>query len=282
MQLPGQSRGFSLYDGPMAGVALWFSGLSPIAQGLVGSFVAGLGTAVGALLVFPLRGLGPSAQDRLLGFSAGIMLAASFFSLLQPGLEAASASASALHPALVIAGAVFLGAFALWWVHQHVPHEHLVLGREGPADSRVGRMLLIVLAITLHNFPEGLAVGVGFGASDFGNAVGLMTGIGIQNMPEGLVVAIALVAAGRSRARAFAVALWTGLVEPAGGLVGAAAVDLAGALLPWGLGTAAGAMLFVISNEIIPETHRRGHQVSVTFALLGGFAVMMSLDQMLG
>ena len=264
----------------MDGFAASFGNLSPLAQGLAGSFIAGLGTGFGALPVFLLRGLGSRTQDLLLGFSAGIMLAASFFSLILPGLAAASLHV-AFNPALVIVGGVFLGAFGLWWVHQHVPHEHLLMGREGPADSRVGRMLLIVLAITLHNFPEGLAVGVGFGADDMGNAVALMTGIGVQNMPEGLVVAIALVAAGRSRVQAFAVALLTGLVEPLGGLVGAAAVELAGALLPWGLGTAAGAMLFVISNEIIPETHRRGHQASVTFALLGGFGLMMTLDQVL-
>ena len=266
----------------MGDLAASFSNLSPLAQGLAGSFIAGLSTGVGALPVFFLRGLGPRSQDLLLGFSAGIMLAASFFSLIQPGLDAAAALGGAVNPALVMTAGVLLGALGLWWVHQHMPHEHLLLGREGPGDARVGRMLLIVLAITLHNFPEGLAVGVGFGAPDLRNALGLMTGIAIQNMPEGLVVAIALVAAGRSRAKAFTIALLTGLVEPVGGLVGAAAVDLAGALLPWGLGTAAGAMLFVISNEIIPETHRRGHQVSVTFALLVGFSLMMSLDQMLG
>lgn len=258
-----------------------FSSLSPLAQGLLGSLIAGLATGVGALPVFLVRGLGDRTQDLLLGFSAGIMLAASFFSLIQPGLEVAASHGTALHPALVISGGVMLGAFSLWWVHQHLPHEHLLLGREGPRNSRVARMLLIVLAITLHNFPEGLAVGVGFAAPDLGNAVSLMVGIGIQNMPEGLVVAIALVAAGRSRARAFAIALLTGLVEPVGGLLGAAAVGVASALLPWGLGCAAGAMLFVISNEIIPETHHRGNQAPVTFTLLAGFGFMMALDQMI-
>jgi ZIP family zinc transporter len=265
----------------MDGLVAAFGNLSPFAQGLAGSFIAGLGTGVGALPVFFLRRLGARSQDLLLGFSAGIMLAASFFSLILPGLGAAALLGAAFNPALVVASGVLLGAFGLWWVHGHVPHEHLLLGREGPADARVGRMLLIVLAITLHNFPEGLAVGVGFGAPGLSNAIGLMTGIGVQNMPEGLVVAIALVAAGRSRVRAFVVALFTGLVEPVGGLAGAAAVELAGALLPWALGTAAGAMLFVISNEIIPETHRRGHQAPVSFALLGGFGFMMTLDQML-
>jgi ZIP family zinc transporter len=142
-------------------------------------------------------------------------------------------------------------------------------------------MWLLVLAITLHNLPEGLAVGVGFGGPDIANAVGLMIGIGLQNMPEGLAVAVALTTIGYSRASAFGVALLTGLVEPVGGLIGVAAVSLAAALLPWGLAFAAGAMLFVISNEIIPETHRRGFEGSVTFALLGGFSLMLFLDQAL-
>jgi ZIP family zinc transporter len=260
----------------------WLSGLSPVLLGWGGSLVAGLGTGVGALPVFLMRRLSRGAEDRLLGFSAGIMLAATFFSLIEPGLEAAGRMGSALPPSLVISGGVFLGALGLWLLHERMPHEHLRLGAQGPERDSLGRMWMIVLAITLHNFPEGLAVGVGFGADDLGNALVLMIGIGIQNMPEGLVVAIALVAAGWSRPRAFGVALLTGLVEPVGGLVGAAVVDLVSVLLPWGLGIAAGAMLFVISHEIIPETHRRGSQAGVTFALLAGFALMMILDQALG
>jgi ZIP family zinc transporter len=254
--------------------------MTPLTLGLLGSLVAGLGTGVGALPVFLLPRLRPRTEDLLLGFSAGIMLAASFFSLILPGLEAAAGSF--LRPSLLITLGILLGAGGLWLIHERVPHEHLLLGRrEGPADPEVDRMWLIVLALTLHNFPEGLAVGVGFGAPDLGNAVSLMVGIGLQNMPEGMVVAIAMVAAGRSRGRAFLFALLTGLVEPVGGAVGAGAVELAATLLPWGLAAAAGAMLFVISHEIIPETHRRGHQVGVTFALLAGFGLMMFLDSIL-
>lgn len=258
------------------------SGLSPLTLGLLGSLIAGLGTGVGALPMFLLPRLGPRAEDLLLGFSAGIMLAATFFSLIQPGLDAAASEVPLLNPALLVTIGVMFGAAGLWFIHNQVPHEHLLMGRQGPSDVNVGRMWLIVLAITLHNFPEGLAVGVGFGAPDLGNAISLMIGIGLQNMPEGLVVAVALMAAGHNRAQAFGLALLTGLVEPVGGLVGAAAVGLAADLLPWGLAVAAGAMLFVISNEIIPETHRRGHEASVTFALLGGFGVMMYLDYALG
>lgn len=258
------------------------AGISPLTLGLLGSLIAGLGTGLGALPMFLIPRLSSRAEDLLLGFSAGIMLAATFFSLIQPGLDAAAAEVPALNPALLITFGVLLGALVLWLIHNYVPHEHLLMGRQGPADVNVARMWLIVLAITLHNFPEGLAVGVGFGAPDLGNAIGLMIGIFLQNMPEGLVVAIALRAAGRSRNQAFWLALLTGLVEPVGGLVGAAAVGLAAIMLPWGLALAAGAMLFVISNEIIPETHRRGHEASVTFALLGGFGLMMYLDSALG
>jgi ZIP family zinc transporter len=243
--------------------------------------IAGLGTGVGALPMFLLPTLSPKAEDLLLGFSAGIMLAATFFSLIQPGLEAAAAESAFMNPAVLITLGVFAGALGLWLLHNRVPHEHLLMGRQGPADVDVSGMWLIVLAITLHNFPEGLAVGVGFGTPDLGNAVGLMVGIFVQNMPEGLVVAVALLAAGYTRLRAFWLALLTGLVEPVGGLMGAAAVGLVAGLLPWGLAVAAGAMLFVISNEIIPETHRRGHEASVTFALLGGFGLMMWLDNAL-
>ncbi|MDX5332460.1 MAG: ZIP family metal transporter [Gammaproteobacteria bacterium] len=255
--------------------------LSPITLGLLGSLVAGLGTGIGALPMYVAPRLTPRAQDLLLGLSAGIMLAATFFSLLLPGLESVAAD-SLLSPPLVMFGGILLGAAGLWFIHKHVPHEHLIMGHDGPEIQGIQRMWLIVFAITLHNFPEGLAVGVGFGGPDLNNAIVLMIGIGLQNMPEGLVVAVALLAAGYSRTKAFLLALLTGLVEPVGGLVGVTAVGFADALLPWGLAVAAGAMLFVISNEIIPETHRRGNQAPVTFTLLAGFGLMMVLDQALG
>jgi zinc transporter, ZIP family len=139
-----------------------------------------------------------------------------------------------------------------------------------------------VIAITLHNFPEGLAVGVGYGTGDLGRASALALGIGLQNLPEGLAVAMALAGEGYTRVAAFAVALATGLVEPLGGLIGVSAVTLAQPLLPWGLAFAAGAMIFVISSEIIPETHRKGFKIEGTFGLMTGFVVMMVLDVTLG
>jgi ZIP family zinc transporter len=141
---------------------------------------------------------------------------------------------------------------------------------------------LFIIAITLHNFPEGMAVGVGFAGGDVRNGVPLAIGIGLQNIPEGFAVALSLISVGNSTARAFWVATLTGLVEPVGGVIGAGVVSLAEPLMPVILGMAAGAMLFVISDEIIPETHRRGYENVATFSLLGGFVVMMMLDTIFG
>ncbi len=174
------------------------------------------------------------------------------------------------------------GAIALSLIHRYVPHEHFFTGREGPSVAALRRIWLFVIAIALHNFPEGMAVGVGFAGGDLANGISLAIGIGIQNIPEGLAVAVSLLAVEYSRKQAFLVAFLTGLVEPVGGLVGSAAVSLAAPMMPVTLGFAAGAMLFVISDEIIPETHRRGFQNLATFALLIGFSVMMFLDATLG
>jgi ZIP family zinc transporter len=254
-----------------------------VLYGFLGSLLAGLATGLGGLGVFLVSRLQPKLEDIMLSAAGGIMLAASFFSLLLPGIEYGTAQFGSKMAAVsfVIFG-VAAGAVALWAVHCCAPHEHFIAGREGPDGGRIARIWLFVIAITLHNFPEGMAVGVGFAGGDVSNGTVLATAIGIQNVPEGLAVALALVAIGYGRGRAFAVALLTGLVEPVGGLIGAALVWLVEPLMPWFLGFAAGAMLFIISHEIIPETHRRGFETHATFALMGGFVVMMFLDATLG
>lgn len=247
--------------------------------GTLASLGAGLATAVGALPVLFTRNVSQRAQDVMLGFGAGVMLAATSFSLIIPGLEAAGGDAQA---AFVVAAGIGLGALFLWATEHFAPHEHFIKGREGADVGQLKRIWLFVIAITLHNFPEGLAVGVGFGGGDVQGGLTLAAGIGLQNMPEGLVVALALVAQRYSVGRAILVAALTGLVEPVGGLLGAGLVSIAQPILPWGLAFAAGAMLFVVSDEIIPETHRKGFETEATLGVMVGFVVMMMLDVTLG
>ncbi|WP_111495208.1 MULTISPECIES: ZIP family metal transporter [Marinobacter] len=260
-----------------------FSELSVVWQGAIASFLAGNGTALGALGVFLIRNLSDRMQDSMLSAAAGVMLAASFFSLLLPGLEYGEELTGQTWIAafMVIAG-VLIGAMLLFWLHQRVPHERFALSEDGPDSARVKRIWLFIIAITLHNFPEGMAVGVGFGGNNLNNGIVLAMGIGLQNIPEGLAVAISLLSIQHSRLQAFGLAVMTGLVEPIGGLFGAGMVWLAEPVMPWTLGFAAGAMLFIISDEIIPETHRGEFRTHATFSLLGGFAVMMFLDTTLG
>lgn len=252
---------------------------SSILIGTGASLAAGLATAVGAVPILLVRRVSQALQDTLLGFAAGVMLSASFFSLIIPGLAHAQANTgSRLLASVVIAVAVLCGAAALALINRTVPHEHFLLGRFGPRGTPLRRTWLFVLAITLHNFPEGLAVGVGFGSGDMAAATTLAIGIGLQNMPEGLAVAAALAALHYKRWVAVAIGGATGLVEPIAGAMGVAAVSVFQPLLPWGLGFAAGAMIFVISNEIVPETHRHGHESMATAGLMIGVVLMMVLD----
>ncbi len=259
------------------------TGLDPVALGGLGSFAAGMMTAAGAIPAAYGRGITERSRDALLGFAAGVMLAASFFSLILPALEAATRTygGGAIAPAIAVGG-IALGVAAMGAMNRYAPHEHFISGREGPAGASLRRIWLFVIAITLHNIPEGLAVGVGFGTGDVSQGTTLALGIGLQNAPEGLAVAVALLGEGYSRGRAIWIATLTGLVEPVGGLLGAAAVSVSAPLLPWGLTFAAGAMLYVISHEIIPETHRRGHQGLATTGLTVGLCVMLFLDVWLG
>lgn len=255
-----------------------------IGLGTGASAAAGLATAAGALPVFVVRNISQALQNSFLGFAAGVMLAAAFFSLILPGLELAQeSSGSAAIAAGIMAAAVLLGSATLHIINRLAPHEHFITGpTEKGAMSQLSRIWLFVIAISLHNFPEGLAVGVSFGGEDPAKGWATALGIGIQNVPEGLAVAVALVSVGYRPLFAFLVALGTGLIEPVGGFLGISAVTTISGLLPWGLGFAGGAMIWVVSSEIIPETHREGNQGVATGALMVGLALMMFLDWTFG
>ncbi|MCX7962046.1 MAG: ZIP family metal transporter [Burkholderiales bacterium] len=253
-----------------------------VAAGAAASLATGLATAIGAAPVLAVRRVSRRAEDAMLGFGAGVMLAACSFSLIVPGVETAEALwASRTLAAAIAAAGLLAGAAFLWTADRLVPHEHFVKGAEGAPGHRFRQVWLFVFAIALHNLPEGLAVGVAFGGAS-AEAASLAAGIGIQNLPEGLAVALALATLGYARVRAFAVAAATGLAEPLAGVLGAALVALAQPVLPFALAFAAGAMLFVISHEVIPESHRHGHERAATAGVLGGFAAMMLLDIALG
>lgn len=252
---------------------------SRVRDALVGGLIAAAATTVGALPVIFSQRISERTQDALFGFGAGVMLAASAFSLIVPGIEAAqSQGATPWTAALIVGTAVLLGGAVLLSVDRMLPHEHFIKGVEGRAAKRLRRVWLLVFAIALHNFPEGVAIGVAYAGSDLAGATGLTTGIALQDIPEGLVVAVALLSVGYSRLRAVLLAAATGLVEPVGAVLGASIVEYSVSLLPWGMGVAAGAMLFVISHEIIPESHRKGHEVLATVGLMIGFVVMMVFD----
>jgi ZIP family zinc transporter len=237
------------------------------------SLLAGLATGIGAAAIFLVRNLSDKLLDAALGFAAGIMLAATSFSLIMPAIQAGGVVKTVV--------GILLGALFLIYAERYIPHIHYVAGLKG-GSAHLQRLSLFILAVTIHNFPEGLAVGVGFGGGNLRQGAVLAMGIGLQNIPEGLAVAFLLVREKVTRAKAFLVALLTGLVEPVGGLLGISVVSLGKALLPYGIAFAAGAMLFVISEEIIPETHSRGNARLATIGLILGFVIMMILDTALG
>lgn len=256
---------------------------SVVLAGFLGSLAAGGMTAVGALPA--LLGAKPSQKwrDGLLGFAAGVMIAASFFSLIVPSLDYSEEMyGEGAIPALIAVVGILLGAIAVAVLNEVLPHEHFVQGREGPEATSLRRVWLFIIAITLHNFPEGLAVGVGFGSGDQANGLALAIGIGLQNAPEGLAVAVALMGENYSKGKAFTIAALTGLVEPIGGLLGAAAIVVFQPFLPWALVFAAGAMLYVIVHEIIPEIHQNDSRNAATTGLMIGLAIMLFLDVWLG
>ena len=268
----------------------WFVGRSPIVQALIGTAFTWFVTALGAALVFVFKTINRKVLDAMLGFAAGVMIAASYWSLLAPAI-AMSEEVSTL-PAYVPAAAGFLlgGAF-LWAVDKVLPHLHVGFPAEEAEGVKTSwhRSILLVMAITLHNIPEGLAVGVAFGAvaagypgAALGGAIALALGIGIQNFPEGTAVSVPLRREGFSRPRAFWYGQLSGMVEPVAGVLGAAAVLLMRPILPYALAFAAGAMIYVVVEELIPESQLAKNTDVATIGAMLGFALMMVLDVALG
>ncbi|MCR4399600.1 MAG: ZIP family metal transporter [Syntrophomonadaceae bacterium] len=263
--------------------------MHPVLQSLAaGCFTWGV-TALGAASVFLTREVGRKTLDAMLGFAGGVMIAASFWSLLAPAIEMAAAGPG---PAWLPAAVGFLagGAF-LWVIDRVLPHLHLgfpLAEAEGPR-SGWDRAILLVTAVTVHNIPEGLAMGVAFGgvaaglsSSTLAGALALALGIGIQNFPEGLAVSVPLYGEGVPRVRAFGYGQLSGMVEPLAAMLGATAVLLVTPLLPYALAFAAGAMVFVVVEEVVPESQRNGNADLATLAAMLGFVVMMVLDVAFG
>lgn len=271
----------------LGGAAVFVSGIfrmlpldDPRMRGaLIGGGMAALATALGTLPVLLSHQFSQRTYDTLLGFGAGVMLAASSFSLIIPALASARLQgASAWGAGGIVGTGIMGGALFLMLVNRLVPHEHFIKGREGGESRALKRVWLFVLAIGLHNLPEGMAIGVAFAGTDAVAAMALATGISIQDVPEGMVVALALRGVGYGRWRSAGIGMLSGLVEPVAAVLGVAVISLSASLLPWGLAAAAGAMLYVISHEIIPESHREGHETFATGGLMVGFVIMMLLD----
>ena len=267
----------------------WFKALNPVLQALLATCFTWFLTALGSGVVFLFKSIKREILDGMLGFAAGVMIAASFWSLLAPAIEMAAESSL---PSWIPATAGFLlGGGFLWLVDKVLPHLHIGF----PMDEVEGiktswhRSVLLVLAITLHNIPEGLAVGVAFGAlsanlpsATLAGAVALALGIGIQNFPEGAAVSVPLRREGVSLLKSFWYGQLSGIVEPIAGIVGAAAVILMRPILPYALSFAAGAMIFVVVEELIPESQLEKNTDIATMGAMVGFAVMMTLDVALG
>ena len=236
-------------------------------------------TVIGALIGFAFKNISHKFSDLVLSFAAGVMLAAAIVGLVLPSLDYGG------HWGLLSTTlGIFTGAVCLNLVDKAVPHLHKLMGqdREEHHNANLNKVLLFVFAIGIHNLPEGIAAGVGFGSGNVAQAMVIAGGIALQNIPEGMVIISPMLAAGISKKKTFISALITGLVEVVGTLIGYFAVSLASAILPFALAFAGGTMLYVISDEMIPETHHDGGQRGATYALLLGFCLMLVMDVLLG
>ena len=238
-------------------------------------------TVVGALVGFAFKKISHTFSDIVLSFAAGVMLAAAVLGLILPSVEYGGGGIVGL---LITIAGIFVGALCLNLIDRLVPHLHKMAGVEDEAhhNANLSKVLLFVTAIAIHNLPEGIAAGVGFGVGDTSQALIIAGGIALQNIPEGMVIIGPMLAAGVKPRRTFVLGMITGLVEVIGTLIGYFAVTIASAILPFALAFAGGTMLYVISDEMIPETHAHGHQRGATYALLVGFCLMLVVDVLLG
>lgn len=242
------------------------------------TLIAGFSTGFGALPIYFKKDIDKSLLDLGMGFSAGVMLVASFVSLIMPGLEEAQNIFTPPTALFVVLMGILMGYLMIIFIHDYLPHEHIIKQSDMGHQNRYSKKILIVLAIALHNIPEGLAVGVGFGTGDDTGGLALALAISMQNMPEGLVVALALLSEGASKNKAVLMALASGLVEPFAALLGFLTTQTSALALPMALGFAGGAMLFVICQEMFPELFRQGHERRATLGVISGIVVMLSLD----
>ena len=240
-------------------------------------------TIVGALIGFAFKNISHKFSDIILSFAAGVMLAAAVLGLIIPSVEHGERYGMPIALLITVAG-IFVGALCLNLIDKLVPHLHALAGVESEEHRNEGlsKVLLFVMAIAIHNLPEGIAAGVGFGSGDTSGALIIAGGIALQNIPEGMVIIAPMLAAGVSKKRTLLIAALTGLVEVVGTLIGYLAVSVSMVILPFALAFAGGTMLYVISDEMIPETHAHGAQRGATYALLCGFALMLCMDFLLG
>lgn len=236
-------------------------------------------TVIGSLIGFIFKNISHKFSDIILSFAAGVMLAAAVLGLIVPSLEYGGK-----YGILITVAGIFVGAVCLNLIDKLVPHLHKIVGVEPEShhNANLNKVLLFVLAIAIHNLPEGIAAGVGFGSGDTTQALIIAGGIALQNIPEGMVIIAPMLAAGISPRKTFILAMITGFVEVIGTLIGYFAVSISTAILPFALAFAGGTMLYVISDEMIPETHAHGSERGATYALLIGFCVMLVTDVLLG
>lgn len=238
-------------------------------------------TVIGAVIGFLFRKISHSFSDIIMGFAAGIMLSAAVIGLVLPSLEHGSKPTALI---VTVIG-IFCGALCLDLINKFVPHLHGPIGKDHPgseSNQQLHKVLLFVMAIGIHNLPEGIAAGVSFGTENVTDAILVSGGIALQNIPEGMVIIAPMLAAGVKPLRTFLIASFTGLIEVIGTFIGFFAVSVSAFILPFALAFAGGTMIYVVSQEMIPETHAHGSQRGATYALLAGFCIMIGMDYLLG